>query len=258
MIEDNDTSFMFSAFYLVGGILMLGFIYQYSAHLHILHGTKWYKFRSERLLYLKSYSQLDDPGFNGFLQGIQLFLHDNKSAVITWILFLIWFTFGVLLQMLWEKNSFCKSFYITMSILSSTGSMGPTTNSQNEYAITFSFYNIIGVILLTLSFVYFNYEIGSYYLNARLQKYFKISLGLNEIQGLKEIGIVQGDTRSISKQEYIIGMALRLELLHPLLVDQMSQEYDKRSGSKTVSREGDGTESPTTGSQLSEYSRLIS
>ena len=203
---------------------------------------------------MKTSSLLKDSSLVDLFRSFQLFLYDNKAAVITWILFLSWFAIGVVMQMILEENSFSRSFYTIISMLSSTGSIGPITN-HNKYAIIFSFYNISGVFLLSLSFVYYAYEIKDFYLNIRLQKCLKKSIILEEIQELKEIEIIQNqrnenNTIELSKHAYIIGIALRLELIDPSLIDKISQNYEKNERNKIESQNENSSET-------SEYSRLI-
>lgn len=228
--EKDDWSYLFSTVYIFGGLLMLSGIFIFIAHLERIHPTPWYVKRAndiERMQLIKSLDNAHESWHSAF-ERVRLFYMEYESPIISWTVLFLFAVLGVIGTCLRDKIDVIESIYFILSTITTTGIYNPFPDGDSVYYLLMSAYMIVGVIIGGTALVYISDVVVKSLMYVRLNRQFDVPVASQEVQAMKEMTISPpGPQTKLSRQEYVIMMAIRMDIMDEALVSTILQQYDE-------------------------------
>jgi hypothetical protein len=259
--EKDDWSYIFSSIYIFGGILMISGVLIYVSHLISIHSIKWYEQRAIHQRRSRRLSDLDlneRISFRGYWIMLKVFYNENTSAILAWVALLLYVILGVMVTSLHEDVDVIEGIYYVMSTISTTGSYIPfNEDADNKYFMLTSLYAIGGVLFGSTAMVYLGDVMVKALMYERLDRHIDKVVTSEELDALKEIGITEAG-KPITKKEYLIMMAIRMELIDENFISYVFEKYKNRSDHLITSDSvRDVMAAMTESERSSEHSKLL-
>lgn len=119
------------------------------------------------------------------------------------------------------------AIYFIMSTLTTTGIYNPYSDETSLFFLFLGLYMIIGVIIGGTALVYISRSMHTSLLYVRLDRQFDVPVTVDEIQELVDMTVIPRPMTTISRQEYLIMMTIRMDILNEELISSIFQQYDE-------------------------------
>lgn len=173
----------------------------------------------------------------GYWTKIKVFYTEYPSAVISWIIFFGYVVGGVIGTCIIEDINPIKSLYFVISTMTTTGNFNLTTDASSPSFIGTSLYAIFGILITSVAIVYMSQFTFKNLMYERLQLNFNDPITVSEVESLKQIEVLHAEdiySIKLSQQEYLILMAIRMDLIDVKFISKVLVNYRDHSQSSSL------------------------
>ena len=221
-LDRNDGVLMFSCLYILSGSILISSLLFELAHSMVAEKSSWYD---------RAIEQEAEIHQTNWFTPINRWHKKNFSKLIFVYMWLTFFTIGWVIAYLANDDlDALQSFFMTMSYLSSTGTLTINPDSSNLYFVFAGCYAAVGIPLMALSMsnlaavVKSLLEGGEQGLENQKKQIINQNISRLELEMMLKFGLDDGDG-NIEIGEFIVLCAVRLGALDPKLVTIITKRF---------------------------------